>query len=39
MEGFDRPGSILEGLLPDLRVEPLLFGGAYVAWGTTPPDG
>jgi ubiquinone/menaquinone biosynthesis C-methylase UbiE len=39
MEGFDRPWRMLEALLPDLRVELLLLGGAYVAWGTTPTDG
>jgi ubiquinone/menaquinone biosynthesis C-methylase UbiE len=39
MEGFDRPWRILETLLPDLRVEPLLLGGAYVAWGTTARNG
>ncbi|TMK97777.1 MAG: methyltransferase domain-containing protein [Actinobacteria bacterium] len=39
MEGFDRPWRILEGLVPDLAVEQLLLGGAYVAWGTTARDG
>jgi ubiquinone/menaquinone biosynthesis C-methylase UbiE len=39
MEGFDRPWRNLEALLPDLRVEPLLVGGAYVAWGATARDG
>ena len=39
MEGFDRPWGNLEALLPDLRVEPLLVGGAYVAWGATARDG
>ena len=38
-EGFDRPWRLLEALLPDLRVEPLLLGGAYVAWGTSSQDG
>jgi SAM-dependent methyltransferase len=36
-EGFDRPWRLLEALLPDLRVEPLLLGGAYVAWGQPRP--
>jgi hypothetical protein len=40
MEGFDRPWRILESqLVPDLRVEQLLLGSAYVAWGTTERDG
>ena len=38
-EGFDRPWRALEALLPDLRVEPLLLGGAYVASGTSSRDG
>ena len=38
-EGFDRPWRLLEALLPDLRVEPLLLGGAYVASGTSSQDG
>jgi ubiquinone/menaquinone biosynthesis C-methylase UbiE len=39
MEGFDRPWRILAALVPDLRVEQLLLGGAYVASGTTARDG
>jgi SAM-dependent methyltransferase len=33
-EGLDRPWRLLERFVPDLRVEPLLFGGAYVAVGS-----
>jgi demethylmenaquinone methyltransferase/2-methoxy-6-polyprenyl-1,4-benzoquinol methylase len=33
-EGFRHPWSHLQSLVPDLRVEPLFFGGAYVASGT-----
>ena len=39
LEGFERPWSILDALVPDLRVEPLLLGGSYVAWGRTSQDG
>ena len=35
-EGFRRPWSHLELLVPDLRVEPIFLGGAYVAWGRAP---
>ena len=35
-EGFRRPWSHLERFVPDLKVEPRLFGAAYIAWGTTP---
>jgi ubiquinone/menaquinone biosynthesis C-methylase UbiE len=38
-EGFDHPWRTLEALVPDLQVEPLMLGGAYVAWGTTSQDG
>jgi ubiquinone/menaquinone biosynthesis C-methylase UbiE len=34
LEGYDRPWSHLEQLISDLRVEPVVFGAAYVAWGT-----
>jgi SAM-dependent methyltransferase len=34
--GFDHPWRYLGGAVPDLRVKPLLFGGAYVAWGALP---
>ncbi len=33
-EGFGRPWRHLEALVPDLRVESVAGGGAYVAWGT-----
>jgi ubiquinone/menaquinone biosynthesis C-methylase UbiE len=35
VEGFDRPWSHLERLVPDLRVEECFFGGGYIAEGTT----
>jgi ubiquinone/menaquinone biosynthesis C-methylase UbiE len=35
-EGFVRPWSHLLGAVPDLRVEPVLFGGGYIAWGSVP---
>jgi ubiquinone/menaquinone biosynthesis C-methylase UbiE len=38
-EGFDRPWRMLEALVPDLEVEPLLLGGAYVSWGTNVSPG
>jgi ubiquinone/menaquinone biosynthesis C-methylase UbiE len=34
LEGFDRPWTILAELIPDLQVESMFFGGAYLAWGT-----
>jgi ubiquinone/menaquinone biosynthesis C-methylase UbiE len=33
-EGFGRPWGHLESLVPDLRIESLFLGGAYLAWGT-----
>jgi ubiquinone/menaquinone biosynthesis C-methylase UbiE len=33
-EGFDRPWSLLQELVPNLQVRSILFGGAYVAWGS-----
>ncbi|MCH7999409.1 MAG: methyltransferase domain-containing protein [Chloroflexi bacterium] len=36
LEGFARPWSHLLRTVPDLRVEPVLFGGGYIAWGTVP---
>ncbi len=33
-EGFDRPWSYVQRLVPDLKVESMLFGVVYVAWGT-----
>jgi ubiquinone/menaquinone biosynthesis C-methylase UbiE len=38
-EGFRRPWSHLATLLPDLRVQPILLGGAYVASGTVSAKG
>lgn len=35
-EGFGRPWRYLEGFVPDLQVESVGGGGAYVAWGTRP---
>ena len=35
-EGFDRPWSHLERLVPDLDVETVLFGAGYLAVGTVP---
>jgi demethylmenaquinone methyltransferase/2-methoxy-6-polyprenyl-1,4-benzoquinol methylase len=37
-EGFDRPWSVLDELVPGLKVRPILFGGAYVAWGRVPGE-
>ena len=38
-EGFRRPWSHLETLIPDVRVQPILLGGAYVASGTVSARG
>jgi demethylmenaquinone methyltransferase/2-methoxy-6-polyprenyl-1,4-benzoquinol methylase len=38
-DGFQRPWSHLARFVPDLQVEPVLAGGAYLAWGTTPDTG
>lgn len=35
LEGYHRPWSHLADLVPDLRVEPALFSGCYIAWGRT----
>jgi demethylmenaquinone methyltransferase/2-methoxy-6-polyprenyl-1,4-benzoquinol methylase len=35
-EGFDRPWSQLECLVPDLQIEDLSFGSAYLATGRLP---
>ena len=37
-EGFRRPWSHLKRFVPNLKVEPRLFGAAYIAWGTVPPS-
>jgi SAM-dependent methyltransferase len=36
--GFARPWSQLGRFLPDLEVEPVLFGAGYIAAGTLPRD-
>jgi SAM-dependent methyltransferase len=36
-EGFDAPWSVLAELVPGLRVEPILLGGAYIASGMVKP--
>lgn len=33
LEGFNRPWSTLRDFVPDLSVEPMIFGAVYVAWG------
>ncbi len=33
LEGFRRPWSLLKEFVPDLRVEPMMFGAVYIAWG------
>jgi ubiquinone/menaquinone biosynthesis C-methylase UbiE len=30
---FDRPWQLLEAFVPELEVEPVALGGAYIAWG------
>ena len=35
-EGLDRPWRLLERQLPNLAVQEILFGCAYVAWGQVP---
>jgi SAM-dependent methyltransferase len=37
-EGLERPWSHLSRFVPDLSVEPLYFGGGYIAWGTVPGE-
>jgi SAM-dependent methyltransferase len=36
-EGFRRPWSRLEELVPELHVDEIYFGGGYMASGTIPP--
>jgi SAM-dependent methyltransferase len=36
-EGFRRPWSRLEELVPDLEVDEIYFGGGYIASGAIPP--
>lgn len=38
LEGLDQPWDRLKGIVPDLQVESLMLGGAYVAWGNLPED-
>jgi len=38
-EGFGKPWSQVARFVPDLQVEPVQFGGAYLAWGSTPGSG
>jgi hypothetical protein len=35
-EGFGRPWSRLEELVPDLQVEEIYFGGGYIASAAIP---
>ena len=37
-EGFDRPWSLLERLVPGLQIQEILFGGGYIAVGRTPVE-
>ena len=37
-EGFERPWSHLERLVPDLEVEEVYLGGGYIASGTVPEE-
>lgn len=36
--GFDAPWRLLGERVPDLHVESVAFGGAYLAWGATPDE-
>lgn len=36
-EGLDRPWDLLQSRVPDLQVEPTLFGTGYIAWGAFDP--
>lgn len=35
-EGFERPWSHVEELVPDLQVQSVAWGAGFVAWGTRP---
>jgi ubiquinone/menaquinone biosynthesis C-methylase UbiE len=37
LEGYDRPWSPLQVLVPDLQIRPVLLGAAYLAWGSKAP--
>jgi len=36
-EGLDRPWDLLQRRVPDLHVEPTLFGTGFIAWGCFAP--
>jgi hypothetical protein len=36
-EGYDRPWSHLQVLVPNLQIRPALLGAAYLAWGSKAP--
>jgi ubiquinone/menaquinone biosynthesis C-methylase UbiE len=36
-EGYDRPWSHLQTLVPNLQIRPVLLGAAYLAWGSKGP--
>lgn len=38
-EGFERPWSLLAHFIPNLEVEPIALGAAYLAWGTADAEG
>jgi hypothetical protein len=35
-EGFDQPGTLMAELVPELQLDPVLAGAAYLAWGRKP---
>jgi ubiquinone/menaquinone biosynthesis C-methylase UbiE len=37
LEGYDRPWNLLQNLMPNLQVTPVLLGAAYLAWGLKRP--
>jgi ubiquinone/menaquinone biosynthesis C-methylase UbiE len=39
LEGYDRPWSYLQNLVPNLQVKPVLLGAGYLAWGSKRPVG
>jgi ubiquinone/menaquinone biosynthesis C-methylase UbiE len=39
LEGYDRPWSHLQSLMPNLQIEPVLLGAGYLAWGGKGPEG
>ena len=38
LEGMERPWQHLERLIPDLEVESLALGGAFLAYGDVPAE-